>query len=242
MKRKLEELNDSNQKEQNDEDDEKKINKEDEINTNEINTNEINTNEINTNGINTNGINTNGINTNGINTNEINTNEIIEMKKKKQKIYDTCSICLNDMKDTNVVTTSCNHRFCFQCLMDSCKIKNNCPLCRKEIEQYNQKKLPIFKHINMFNNILDSINNPAYNIFSYIDQIKEIIFDQIIECDYHLTNEEFNIKNNILNKIENSNNLKNNIDTCIYDLMNEFTNKIIVDNTIRMCNWYHNNY
>ena len=209
MKRKLEELNDSNQKEQNDEDDEKKINKEDEINTNEINTNEINTNE---------------------------------MKKKKQKIYDTCSICLNDMKDTNVVTTSCNHRFCFQCLMDSCKIKNNCPLCRKEIEQYNQKKLPIFKHINMFNNILDSINNPAYNIFSYIDQIKEIIFDQIIECDYHLTNEEFNIKNNILNKIENSNNLKNNIDTCIYDLMNEFTNKIIVDNTIRMCNWYHNNY
>jgi hypothetical protein len=174
--------------------------------------------------------------------NQDNSEENIEMKTKKQKINDCCPICLNEMKDINIVTTSCNHRFCFQCLMDSCKIKNNCPLCRKEIEQYNQKKLPIFKHINMFNNILASINNPSYSIFEFIDTIREIVFEQIIDCDYNLTNEEFNIKNNILNRLENSNRLKNIIDTCLYDYTHELINKIIVDNTVRMCNWYHNNY
>ena len=175
-------------------------------------------------------------------TNQDNVEENIEMKTKKQKINDCCPICLNEMKDINVVTTSCNHRFCFKCLMDSCKIKNNCPLCRKEIEEYNQKKLPLFKHINMFNNILASINNPSYSIFEFIDTIRETVFEQIIDCDYNLTNEEFNIKNNILNRLENSNRLKNIIDTCLYDYTHELINKIIVDNTIRMCKWYHNNY
>ena len=90
---------------------------------------------------------------NNINKKNKNINKNIEISVKKQKIHDNCPICLNEMKETNIVTTSCNHRFCFQCLMDSCKVKNNCPLCRNKIEQYNQKRLPIFKHINMFNNI-----------------------------------------------------------------------------------------
>ena len=169
-------------------------------------------------------------------------NQKIEMSLKKQKIHDNCPICLNQMQDTNTVTTSCNHRFCFQCLMDSCKVKNNCPLCRKEIEQYNQKRLPIFKHINMFNNILASINNPSYNVYYFIDELRDVIFEQITDFDENLTDYEFNIKNNILNKIEHSQRLKNNIDICVYDLIHEFINKVIVDNTTRMCNWYHSNF
>ena len=177
------------------------------------------------------------------NQNETNqTNENVEMAMKKQKIHDNCPICLNQMQDTNIVITTCNHRFCFKCLMDSCNIKNSCPLCRQEIEQYKQKKLPIFKHINLFNNILASINNPSYNVYNFIDQITEIIFEQISDIDEDLTNEEFNIKNNILNKIENSRRLKNNIDMCLYDFIHDFINKIIVDNSVRMCNWYTNNF
>ena len=182
------------------------------------------------------------INQNNDNTSCLNINKDIEMKNKKQKIYDNCPICLNQMKDTNIVTTTCNHRFCFQCLMDSCKIKNNCPLCRKEIEQYNQKKLPVFKHIHLFNNILASINNPSYNVYEFIDEIKEIMFEQIMDIDENLTDEEFNTKNSILNKIENSRRLKSNIDICLYDFIHDFINKIIVDNSVRMCNWYTNNY
>ena len=185
-------------------------------------------------------VNNNNDNNNDKKNENINKNK--EISAKKQKIHDNCPICLNEMHDTNIVTTSCNHRFCFQCLMDSCKVKNNCPLCRTKIEQYNQKRLPIFKHINMFNNILASINNPSYNVYHFIDELREIIFDQLTDCDEHLTDDEFNIKNNILNKIEHSQRLKNNIDICIYDLVHEFINKVIVDNTTRMCQWYHSNF
>ena len=45
---------------------------------------------------------------------------------------------------------------------------------------------------------------------------------------------EFYLKNNILNKIENSRKLINNIDICIYAIIHDFINKIIIDNTKRM--------
>ena len=94
----------------------------------------------------------------------------------------------------------------------------------------------------MFDNILASINNPFYNVYQFIDNIREIVFEQILESDYNLNDQEFYLKNNILNKIENSRELINNIDICIYDIIHDFINKIIIDNTKRMCRWYHSNY
>ena len=70
-----------------------------------------------------------------------------EESNKKQKIHENCPICLEIMEDNNIVVTKCNHKFCFSCLMSSCCIKNNCPLCRQEIKEYKNKKLPKFKHI-----------------------------------------------------------------------------------------------
>ena len=165
-----------------------------------------------------------------------------EESNKKQKIYEDCPICLEAMKDNNIVVTKCNHKFCFSCLMSSCCIKNNCPLCREEIKEYKNKNLPKFKHINMFENILSSINNPHYNLYELIDFIRDIIFEEMFNFSDNISENELSFKNSILRRLENSQELINNIDCSLLDNVQDFIGKIIVDNTIRMINWYSNNY
>ena len=45
-----------------------------------------------------------------------------------------CCICLDTIKELNNVKTSCNHNFCFSCLLEHLKTKNTCPCCRVPIE------------------------------------------------------------------------------------------------------------
>lgn len=161
---------------------------------------------------------------------------------KKQKIYDTCPVCLNDMEEKNYVITNCNHKFCFSCLMTCCSHKNECPLCRAEIKEYNNKKLPTFKNSDMLNNIIMSINNPHYNIFKLIDEIKEIFFTELFDHDEELSSNENMFKNCILRRLERSRDLATNIDLSIMDNIQDFCSKVIIDNSIRMCNWYKNNF
>lgn len=161
---------------------------------------------------------------------------------KKQKIYDSCPICLEVIQDCNYVVTKCNHKFCFSCLMNSCNVNNKCPLCRAEIEEYKKKKLPVFKHIDMFDNIVSSINNPNYDIYNLIDGIKETIFDELLESDDNISEQENIFKNSILRRLQYSTDLISNIDLSIMDNIYDFINKVIIDNTFRMCNWYNTNY
>ena len=161
---------------------------------------------------------------------------------KKPKLYDSCPICLNDIQDKNYVITECNHKFCFGCLMSCCSYKNQCPLCRSEIKEYEQKKLPIFKHSDMFNNILSSINNPSYNFYELIDDMKDIIFGELIDFEDEFSDHETIYKNSIVRRLQYSTDLNTNIDLSIIDNLQEFCSKIIIDNTIQMCDWYKNNF
>lgn len=165
-----------------------------------------------------------------------------DTQNKKPKNYDNCPICLDVIKDNNYVITKCNHKFCFNCLMCSCNVKNECPLCRTEIEEYKQKKLPIFKQIDMFDNIMSSINNPFYNMFNLIDEIKEIIYHEFKEDSSCFSEQENVYKNSIIRRLENSSELSSNIDICIMDSIHNLINKVIIDNSIRMCKWFENNY
>ena len=47
---------------------------------------------------------------------------------------DVCPVCMEVPGTTNVVITSCGHKFCMSCLLKSLKTKNTCPTCRAEIE------------------------------------------------------------------------------------------------------------
>jgi len=44
---------------------------------------------------------------------------------------ETCPICLNEFNEThNFSITPCNHKFCFNCILQSLQTLYTCPLCR----------------------------------------------------------------------------------------------------------------
>ena len=45
----------------------------------------------------------------------------------------SCTICLNDVEDSNVFKTKCNHTFHHKCMMEWLKDNNTCPVCRTEL-------------------------------------------------------------------------------------------------------------
>lgn len=165
-----------------------------------------------------------------------------EKNNKKQKIYEMCPICLENMKDNNLVITECNHKFCFTCLMKSCENKNECPLCRSQINHIKIKKLPIFRNVDLFDNICDSIGNPIYNLFSLIDKTKRKIFDLIRNTDEEFDDEEYEFKELIIDKLDDSQNFSDRIDLSLMDDIQVFINNIIIRNTFKMINWYEDNF
>jgi hypothetical protein len=45
-----------------------------------------------------------------------------------------CPICINELvKTTNYTITQCGHEFHSSCLIQSCRQKNSCPICRKNL-------------------------------------------------------------------------------------------------------------
>lgn len=174
---------------------------------------------------------------------ELNENESeSENKKKKQKIDDNCPICYEVIGCKNYVITNCNHKFCFECLTKSCQNKNECPLCRTEIKNLKQKQLPLFRNINLFDNICDSIRNPAYNIFNHIDEMKNKIFDSLIRFDENFTEEENEFKELIVDKLKSSEVFSTLLDIRLLDTTHLFVNNVIIRNTLNMVSWYEMNY
>ena len=53
--------------------------------------------------------------------------------------YESCPICLIDMKNKVRITTACSHTFCFDCIATNTGITDNCPLCRQDVD------IPAFK-------------------------------------------------------------------------------------------------
>lgn len=42
-----------------------------------------------------------------------------------------CPICFQDMNKCNTSATACGHLFCFQCISDSLKRNDCCPICKQ---------------------------------------------------------------------------------------------------------------
>ena len=80
-----------------------------------------------------------------------------------------CSICYNDITDTNKVITECNHIFHFTCLLKN--FKNNhstggqCPLCRKVFLQISNNS--------------NTYTTPLVNVRSMIEIIRQRLHQPI---------------------------------------------------------------
>lgn len=69
---------------------------------------------------------------------------VIDLEDKSKLPYikedsRTCMLCLSPMRDPSCA--SCGHVFCWGCIMEWCKERNECPLCRNVIRQ--QQTLPL---------------------------------------------------------------------------------------------------
>ena len=52
-----------------------------------------------------------------------------------------CSICLEELdKNKDYCVTKCSHKFHASCLNKSLQLNSSCPLCRRELEEFNCKK------------------------------------------------------------------------------------------------------
>jgi hypothetical protein len=47
-----------------------------------------------------------------------------------------CSICKNDLKRT-IITKTCCHRFCEDCILDAINKLNKCPVCNTDLKLYD---------------------------------------------------------------------------------------------------------
>lgn len=61
-------------------------------------------------------------------------NHVNELEKRFNNILNSnCSICYDELKNP-VLEPNCHNIFCSQCLLSWMRNKNNCPLCRKDIQ------------------------------------------------------------------------------------------------------------
>ena len=100
-----------------------------------------------------------------------------------------CCICLDTIKETNNVKTSCNHNFCFSCLLEHLKTKNTCPCCRVPIESI--RKNNDLKQITMLeasNLIALNIEQSEMYIKHKIDKIKNHLVFSLFMNDTNTTN------------------------------------------------------
>lgn len=58
---------------------------------------------------------------------------VLEAPKKVRNKSDPCTICYENIGNTNRVCRTCSNQFHVECIVRWLKIKNTCPLCRQPI-------------------------------------------------------------------------------------------------------------
>ena len=140
--------------------------------------------------------------------------EVEEVVADEVEDENICCFCLETIKKTNNVKTSCNHNFCFSCILEHLKNKNTCPYCRTPIEPV-RKKNDLIRHAQTLFK-LNIEQNVSY-IKPKIDKIKDHLVLSIIDVVLPLINNEntpstidANFQRDILN-ITNSETFKYNM-------------------------------
>ena len=148
-----------------------------------------------------------------------------------------CCICLDTIKENNNVKTSCNHIFCFSCLLEHLKTKNTCPCCRIPIEPVRNNNDLIQITMREASNLvrLNIEQNEAY-IKHKIDKIKSHLVFSLFMNDTNTTNVDTAFQTELLT-ITNSEIFNK---TMKYFLLNELLGlsaQLSVNNMNNMVEW-----
>lgn len=102
-----------------------------------------------------------------------------------------CVICYNHIITSCI--TSCNHHFCYKCLIDWCKIQNTCPKCRTIIREIRPDRE--FDHLTYI--LLNSLaNNKLLDLSSNFFTLTNNNTEEITITFPPNTNAGITLKNN----------------------------------------------
>ena len=108
-------------------------------------------------------------------------NEIINMSDEDidelKNIREVCAICQEKISN-DYCKLKCDHMFCFNCIINHCQTKTNCPLCREEI----------CKIINKPNNVDNESHIPRFITSEAQESIIKYLFNDDIQ--YYSCNDE----------------------------------------------------
>ena len=140
--------------------------------------------------------------------------EVEEVVADEVEDENICCFCLETIKKTNNVKTSCNHNFCFSCILKYLENKNTCPYCTTKFEEVRKKNDLIHNAQTLLKLNIDQ--NIRY-IKPKIDKIKDHLVLSMIDVVLPLINNEnttstinANFQRDILN-ITNSETFKYNM-------------------------------
>jgi len=87
---------------------------------------------------------------------------------------ETCAICLENTDDNCYKSLCCNKIFHFECLDKWFKIKNTCPLCRREYSHMEDYTCDMENYLETFQNIdmKNVINNLSNTLITYKYQLE----------------------------------------------------------------------
>lgn len=157
--------------------------------------------------------------------------------KIKNKQVENCSICLNKIKNNEIIITKCCHIFCNNCINKSINKFHNCPICR---ENLNNESVFHIDYNNELENLINKNGTKIANIIYYLknelsNTNKKFIiishFDKVILKLMNILNEQ-NIE---YLHYKNISELKNKNDCRI--ILNTFNNNIkLLENKNDFCN------
>ena len=115
--------------------------------------------------------------------------EVEEVVADEVEDENICCICLDTIKETNNVKTSCNHNFCFSCLLEHLKTKNTCPCCRVPLESVRKNNdLIQITMLEASNLIALNIEQSEMYIKHKIDKIKNHLVFSLFMNDTNTSN------------------------------------------------------
>ena len=86
-----------------------------------------------------------------------------------------CSICWNNLKDTNTVVTKCGHGYCMDCFLKHTQgtvANNKCPMCRSELFKKKERKSYMIRVDGMNADLRDVLSARDYDFF--IDLLESV--------------------------------------------------------------------
>lgn len=111
--------------------------------------------------------------------------EKIKLIKDGSENQETCCVCLSEIPKDSITLTKCGHIFCHNCIIESLKVNNKCPLCKEILYKSDIKIITDNKKNNIqydynIDKMIEQVGTKMAHLISYLINNKDnlIIFSE----------------------------------------------------------------